>query len=140
MILESDPPRRLAMTFHAVWDEEVAADEPSRMTFEIEAAGPGVSKLTVVHDGFTAETETFRQVSGGWSFIASGLKTLLETGEPLMPAGRGADRLTAPDPPRADAAARREPVSSASARAARPPSARPGACRAPAGARSRRRS
>ena len=86
VILESDPPRRLAMTFHAVWDETVAADEPSRMTFEIDEAGPGVSKLTVVHDGFTAENETYRQVTGGWSFIASGLKTLLETGEPLMPA------------------------------------------------------
>ena len=85
VILESDPPRRLAMTFHAVWDEEVAADDPSRMTFEIEPAGPGVSKLTVVHDGFSAETETYRQVSGGWAFIAAGLKTLLETGEPLMP-------------------------------------------------------
>jgi DNA-binding transcriptional ArsR family regulator/uncharacterized protein YndB with AHSA1/START domain len=87
VILESDPPRRLTMTFHAVWDEEVAADEPSRMTFEIDVAGPGVSKLTVVHDGFRAETETWRQVTGGWSFIAAGLKTLLETGEPLMPEG-----------------------------------------------------
>jgi uncharacterized protein YndB with AHSA1/START domain/DNA-binding transcriptional ArsR family regulator len=87
VILEADPPRRLAMTFHAVWDEAVAADEPSRMTFEVDEAGPGVSKLTVVHDGFATETETYRQVIGGWSYIAAGLKTLLETGEPLMPEG-----------------------------------------------------
>jgi uncharacterized protein YndB with AHSA1/START domain/DNA-binding transcriptional ArsR family regulator len=88
-ILEADPPRRLAMTFHAVWDPEVAADEPSRMTFEIAEAGPGVSKLTVVHDGFTTRNATYEQVGGGWSFIAAGLKTLLETGEPLMPLGEG---------------------------------------------------
>ena len=84
-ILESDRPNRLVMTFHATWDEDVAADPPSRMAFELAPAGPGVTKLTVIHDGFTAENETYRQVIGGWSFIASGLKTLLETGEPLLP-------------------------------------------------------
>ena len=62
VILEADPPRQLAMTFHAVWDEAVAADEPSRMTFEIDVAGPGVSKLTVVHDDFAARD---RDVSPG---------------------------------------------------------------------------
>ena len=31
-----------------------------------------------------ANIETYRQVAGGWPFIASGLKTLLETGAPMM--------------------------------------------------------
>ena len=82
-ILESDPPHRLVMTFSAVWDPGVAADPPSRMTWELSEGGPGVTRLTVVHGGFEAETETFRQVTGGWSWIVSGLKSLLETGEPL---------------------------------------------------------
>jgi uncharacterized protein YndB with AHSA1/START domain/DNA-binding transcriptional ArsR family regulator len=84
-ILEADPPRRLVMTFHATWDADVAADDPTRMAFEIDESGPGVSRLTVVHDGFTAQNATYRQVGGGWPFIAAGLKTLLETGEPLSP-------------------------------------------------------
>ena len=49
-------------------------------------AGDGLSKLTVVHDGFEGETNTFGQVAGGMPYILSGLKTLLETGEPLAAA------------------------------------------------------
>jgi uncharacterized protein YndB with AHSA1/START domain/DNA-binding transcriptional ArsR family regulator len=82
-ILESDPPRRLVMTFNALWNPDVVADPPSRMTWELEEAGPGVTRLTVVHGGFESETATFREVTGGWSWIVAGLKSLLETGEPL---------------------------------------------------------
>jgi uncharacterized protein YndB with AHSA1/START domain len=82
-VLVADPPSRLAMTFDARWDGEVTPDPPSRITWEIEPAGDGLSKLTVVHDGFDGETHTFGQVAGGMPYILSGLKTLLETGEPL---------------------------------------------------------
>ena len=34
-------------------------------------------------DDFDGETATFRSFQGGMSVILSGLKTLLETGEPL---------------------------------------------------------
>jgi uncharacterized protein YndB with AHSA1/START domain len=83
-VLEADPPSRLVMTFDARWDEQVAADPPSRIAWEIEPAGEGLSKLTVVHDGFESRTHTFEQIAGGMPFILSGLKTLLETGEPLQ--------------------------------------------------------
>ena len=83
-VLESDPPRKLVTTFDARCDEEVAPDAPTRITWEIEDAGPGVCQLTVVHDGFESETATFAQVGGGMPFILSGLKTLLETGQPLI--------------------------------------------------------
>jgi uncharacterized protein YndB with AHSA1/START domain/DNA-binding transcriptional ArsR family regulator len=82
-VLVADPPSRLEMTFDARWDDEVAPDPPSHITWEIEPAGDGLSKLTVVHDGFDGETNTFGQVAGGMPYILSGLKTLLETGEPL---------------------------------------------------------
>jgi uncharacterized protein YndB with AHSA1/START domain/DNA-binding transcriptional ArsR family regulator len=82
-IVEADRPRRLVMTFSAVWDPAVAADAPTRLTWELEDAAPGVTRLTVVHGGFEGETETFRQVTGGWSWILAGLKSLLETGEAL---------------------------------------------------------
>jgi DNA-binding transcriptional ArsR family regulator/uncharacterized protein YndB with AHSA1/START domain len=82
-VIESSPPERLVCTFDARWDDEVRDDPPSRITWTLEEAGPGVSKLTVVHDGFDSETATFVQIAGGMPYILSGLKTLLETGEPL---------------------------------------------------------
>ena len=87
-VLESDPPKRLAMTFDARWDDEVTPDLPSRIAWEIEPAGTELSKLTVIHDGFADENATYQQISGGMPVILSGLKTLLETGQPLgIPAG-----------------------------------------------------
>jgi DNA-binding transcriptional ArsR family regulator/uncharacterized protein YndB with AHSA1/START domain len=85
-VIESDPPTKLVCTFDARWDDEVRPDPPSTISWLIEPAGPGVSKVTVVHDGFVGETATSKQVGGGIPFILSGLKTLLETGEQLMPA------------------------------------------------------
>jgi uncharacterized protein YndB with AHSA1/START domain/DNA-binding transcriptional ArsR family regulator len=81
-ILEVDPPRRLVTTFSALWDPATAADRPSRITYEIEPQGP-LTKLTMIHDDFDGETATYRAVAGGWSYILSGLKTLLETGRPM---------------------------------------------------------
>ena len=77
-ILESQPGKKLVHTFAF----PRLTDEPTRVTYEIEQAGDAV-KLTVTHDGFAGETETYTMVKGGWPPIFSGLKTLLETGEPL---------------------------------------------------------
>ncbi len=41
-------------------------------------------KLTLTHEGFDGETETYKMVRQGWTPIFDGLKTLLETGEPLQ--------------------------------------------------------
>jgi uncharacterized protein YndB with AHSA1/START domain/DNA-binding transcriptional ArsR family regulator len=83
-VVEADPPRRLVQTFDARWDDEVAADAPSRLTWELEETAPGITKVTTIHDDFPSRTATFHQVSDGASFILSGLKSLLETGEPLV--------------------------------------------------------
>jgi uncharacterized protein YndB with AHSA1/START domain len=82
-VLVAERPSRLSLTFDARWDDEVAPDPPSRVTWEIEPVGDGLSKLTVVHDGFDAKTSTYQRTAGGMPYILSGLKTLLETGEPL---------------------------------------------------------
>ena len=83
-VLESEPPRRLVHTWLARYDEELAAEEPSRVTWEIEPREDGVSLLTVVHDRLEGAPKTARNVSGeGWTFVLCGLKTLLETGEEL---------------------------------------------------------
>jgi uncharacterized protein YndB with AHSA1/START domain len=85
-VLESDPPRLLRHTWRALYDEETAAEQPSRVTWEIEPQDGGVTKLTVVHDQLEASPKTAVSVAGGWMFVLSGLKTLLETGEPLVSA------------------------------------------------------
>jgi uncharacterized protein YndB with AHSA1/START domain len=82
-ILEVDPPRRLVQSWHGVWDPRMAADAPTRVTWEIEVAGPGVCKVSLVHDGLVAGSSTLEQVSDGWPYILSSMKTLLETGKGL---------------------------------------------------------
>jgi uncharacterized protein YndB with AHSA1/START domain len=81
-VLESEPPRMLRHTWRALWDPDLAGEPPSRVTWEIEPQESGVTKLTVVHDQLEASPKTATAVEG-WSYVLSGLKTLLETGEPL---------------------------------------------------------
>ena len=84
-VVESDPPRKLVHTWRSLYDEEQAGEEPSRVTWEIQADEDGVSKLTVVHDQLEGAPKTAESVSGaGWTMVLSGLKTLLETGKPLV--------------------------------------------------------
>jgi hypothetical protein len=73
------------MTFHDVWSNpNPGGDEPARLTFEIEDAGAGVSKLTVIHEDTAGHDSRIASVTDGWPYILSGLKTLLETGEVLL--------------------------------------------------------
>ena len=82
-VLESDPPRVLKTTWRALFDPELAEEAYSRVTWEIEPQDGGVTKLTVTHDQLEASPKTAASVAGGWEFVLSGLKTVLETGEPL---------------------------------------------------------
>lgn len=83
VVLECEPPHLLSHTWRSLWDPE-AADEPaSRVTWRVEPQDGGVTKLTVTHDQLEESPATARGVSGGWAFIISGLKSVLETGEPL---------------------------------------------------------
>jgi uncharacterized protein YndB with AHSA1/START domain len=82
-VLEADPPRRLVHGWTSAYDPEAAAEEPSRVTWEIEPQDGGVTKLTVVHDQLEGAPKTAESVAGGWMYVLSGLKTLLETGKPL---------------------------------------------------------
>jgi uncharacterized protein YndB with AHSA1/START domain/DNA-binding transcriptional ArsR family regulator len=85
-VLEFDPPRKLVHTWDYRLDPDASKDRPSRVTWEITPMGE-MCKLAVIHDDFDGETATYRIVAGGWSYVLSGLKSVLETGEPLpMPA------------------------------------------------------
>jgi uncharacterized protein YndB with AHSA1/START domain len=88
-VLELDAPRRLVHRWVSYYDEEMAAEEPSRGTWEIEPQDDGTTLLTVVHDRLEGAPKTAEGVAGtGWMYVLSGLKTLLETGAPLE-AGAG---------------------------------------------------
>ena len=83
-ILEADPPRRLVHRWTSAYDPELAAEEPSRVTWELEPQEDGTTLLTVVHDRLEGAPRTAAGVSGaGWMGVISALKTLLETGQPL---------------------------------------------------------
>jgi len=77
-ILEVIPNKKLSHTFEFHSNE----DKPTRVTFELEEV-EGMVKLTLTHDEFEGETETYKSVFEGWSYILSGLKTYLETGNTL---------------------------------------------------------
>ena len=83
-VLEEDPPRRLVHRWVSAYDPDMAAEEPSRVTWEIAPQQDGTTLLTVVHDHLEGAPKTAASVSGtGWMYVLSGLKTLLETGKPL---------------------------------------------------------
>jgi uncharacterized protein YndB with AHSA1/START domain len=81
-VLAADPPRLLSYTFQV--DTGRANDEPpSRVTFEIEQLG-GMVRLTLTHDRFEPASKVLPGISNGWPGILSNLKTLLETGRPMI--------------------------------------------------------
>jgi uncharacterized protein YndB with AHSA1/START domain len=90
-VIEADPPRKLVLTWRMVMDPELAAEGFTRLTYEIEEGQGGVTKLTVVHDlegapklaVLLAGGREAEGAGGGWSWVLSDLKTLLETGKRL---------------------------------------------------------
>ena len=90
-VIEADPPHKLVQTFRMLMDEDMAAEGFTRLTYEISERG-GLSRLTVVHElegaprlaSLMAGEWEDQGAGGGWSFVLSGLKTLLETGDSLV--------------------------------------------------------
>jgi uncharacterized protein YndB with AHSA1/START domain len=81
VILESDPPRRLACTWRPQHDND-KHERPSRVTFDLVPLKNQV-RLTVVHDDFDDGSKAFESISKGWPAVLSSLKSFLETGRAL---------------------------------------------------------
>lgn len=90
-VIEADPPRKLVQTWRMLMDAELEAEGFTRLTYEIEPAEGGVTTLTVTHD-LEGAPRHYAMVDGqmeeqgaggGWKWVLSDLKTLLETGKPL---------------------------------------------------------
>jgi uncharacterized protein YndB with AHSA1/START domain len=90
-VIEADPPRRLVVTWRMVMDPSMAAEGFTRLTYEINEGRDGVSRLSVIHDlagrpGHAAMVAGDKQgpgAGGGWIWILSDLKSVLESGEPM---------------------------------------------------------
>ena len=85
VIEEFDPPHRLVMTWHVLDDPEMAAEPPSRVEWQLSPATDdgSVTRVTLRHGDLALSPRTWAHVRLGWVAIIDGLKTLLETGEPL---------------------------------------------------------
>jgi uncharacterized protein YndB with AHSA1/START domain len=86
-VVEADPPRRLVQTYRFLFNEKHKAEGFTRLTWEIEASKPNFSRLTVTHEledaplMAAATAQRFSEPgAGGWSWILSDLKSVLETG------------------------------------------------------------
>ena len=82
--LEVEPPHRLVQSYRAVWDDDVATEGTSRVTWLIEPVGDSC-RLTVTHDQLREGADP--HLYGGWPMILSGLKTWIETGQELTTPG-----------------------------------------------------
>jgi uncharacterized protein YndB with AHSA1/START domain len=98
-VIEADPPHKLVQTWRMVMDEGLASEGFTRLTYEIEEGQAGVTKLTLIHELEGAPKLALLMsggledagAGGGWSWVLSDLKSLLETGTSLGPQN-GPDR------------------------------------------------
>ena len=85
VVIACDPPHRLEYTFHPRWDPELEAEGPTRQVWLVEEAD-GATRLSVELYGVAATSKTVAEFTGGFAFIVSGLKTVVETGRSLAEA------------------------------------------------------
>jgi uncharacterized protein YndB with AHSA1/START domain len=83
-VFECEPPRKLTVTFNVNWPELIEKLGPTLVSYEIEPAGDAVRlTMTESHDRPLSD-DILSGGRQGWPAILSSLKSLLETGEPLV--------------------------------------------------------
>jgi len=88
-VAESDPPRKLVTPWHPQFNADFSAEPPTRLTYQIDASPSGLCTLTVTHDvagapmvaGMVPGGGDPSRGGGGWPWVLSDLKSLLETGK-----------------------------------------------------------
>ena len=81
-IISCEPEARLEMMFHARWDPELEAEGPVREVWIVADAGETTMLSVEMHD-VAIDSKTYSEFTGGFPFIVSGLKTLVETGKAM---------------------------------------------------------
>ena len=85
VIEELDPPNRLVMTWHVLYDAALSEEPPSRVEWIVEPMGEGLTRLRLEHGDLAFSPLTWANVKDGWVYVLDGLKTAIETGESLPP-------------------------------------------------------
>ena len=89
-VIEVQPPNKLVHTYRFLFNDENRKEGFSRITFELQDTGQGFCRLTVTHDvtgmplmaGATI-SKFSTEGGGGWNWILSDMKSLLETGKTM---------------------------------------------------------
>jgi uncharacterized protein YndB with AHSA1/START domain len=83
-VIECEPNRKLMVTFNVNWPALIEKLGPTLVTYEIEPTGDAVRlTLTEAHDRPISD-DILSGGRSGWPAILSSLKSLLETGTPLV--------------------------------------------------------
>jgi uncharacterized protein YndB with AHSA1/START domain len=89
-VVEVNVPNKLVQTYRFLFNEEHVKEGFSRVTFELVDTGQGFCRLTVTHDTTGMPMMTGATTSkfstdggGGWNWILSDIKSLLETGKTM---------------------------------------------------------
>ena len=85
-IISIDAPKRLEISFQALWDEELVKEGPAREVWALTDVNWMV-ELTVELYDVAEDSKTLAEFSNGFPYIISGLKSLVETGEGLPSPG-----------------------------------------------------
>jgi uncharacterized protein YndB with AHSA1/START domain len=80
-----EPPTRLVMTWHTLYDAALAEEPASRVEWTLSTAGDGLTQVDLSHGDLARSPLTWANVRYGWVWILDGLKTLVETGDVLPP-------------------------------------------------------
>jgi uncharacterized protein YndB with AHSA1/START domain len=85
VIEEIDPPHRLVMTWHVLYDAALAAEPPGRVEWRLASANDdnSVTRVTLRHGDLALSPLTWEHVRLGWVEILASFKTLIETGHPM---------------------------------------------------------
>jgi uncharacterized protein YndB with AHSA1/START domain len=80
-----EPPNRLVMTWHVLYDAEMAEEPPGRVEWVLAPANDegSVTRVTLRHGDLAMSPKTWENVRLGWVGVIDSMKTLLETGEPM---------------------------------------------------------
>lgn len=83
-VIAYDPPRKLTVTFNVNWPGLVEKLGETLVTYEIEKSGDSVRlTMTEANDREISE-DILSGGRAGWPAILSSLKSVLETGKPLV--------------------------------------------------------
>jgi uncharacterized protein YndB with AHSA1/START domain len=89
-VVEVKPPSKLVQTYRWLFNDAHKAEGFTRLTFEIEPTSAGFCRVRVTHDvtgapmmSAATQSDFNEQGGGGWNWILSDMKSLLETGKTM---------------------------------------------------------